>query len=93
MTIAFEVRFGTIKRMMADAMLLTRNLKGTRTEMAPFAFAYNMLSVINIKAAMAIQKRGPLYQSLFTFPCSLHRPVLFVMDHDLCSRHVRPLSD
>jgi hypothetical protein len=74
MTIAFEVRFGTIKRMMADAMLLTRNLKGTRTEMAPFAFAYNMLSVINIKAAMAIQKEAHFIRASLRFHAACIAP-------------------
>ena len=50
---AAEHPFGTIKRMMAGGKFLTRNLKGTRTEMALSVLAYNMLRVINIKAALA----------------------------------------
>ena len=50
---AAEHPFGTIKRMMAGARFLTRNLKGTRAEMALSVLAYNMLRVINIKAATA----------------------------------------
>jgi len=37
----------------AGGRFLTRNLKGTRTEMALSVLAYNMLRVINIKAALA----------------------------------------
>jgi transposase len=50
---AAEHPFGTIKRMMAGARFLTRNLKGTRAEMALSVLAYNMLRVINIQAATA----------------------------------------
>jgi transposase len=50
---AAEHPFGTIKRMMAGGRFLTRNLKGTRTEMALSVLAYNILRVINIKAAVA----------------------------------------
>jgi transposase len=50
---AAEHPFGTIKRMMAGGRFLTRNLKGTRTEMALSVLAYNMLRAINIKAANA----------------------------------------
>jgi transposase len=50
---AAEHPFATIKRMMAGGRFLTRNLKGTRTEMALSVLAYNMLRAINIKAALA----------------------------------------
>jgi transposase len=50
---AAEHPFGTIKRMMAGGRFLTRNLKGTRTEMALSILAYNMLRAINIRAALA----------------------------------------
>lgn len=50
---AAEHPFGTIKRMTAGGRFLTRNLKGTRTEMALSVLAYNMLRAINIKAAAA----------------------------------------
>lgn len=50
---AAEYPFGTIKRMMAGARFLTRNLKGTRAEMAFSVLAYNMLRAINLKAAIA----------------------------------------
>ncbi|PZN92401.1 MAG: IS1182 family transposase [Hyphomicrobiales bacterium] len=50
---AAEHPFGTIKRMMAGGRFLTRNLKGTRTEMALSIIAYNMLRSINIKAKAA----------------------------------------
>ncbi|MER9544285.1 IS1182 family transposase [Mesorhizobium sp. M0437] len=50
---AAEHPFGTIKRMMAGGRFLTRNLKGTRAEMALSVLAYNMLRAINIKAAAA----------------------------------------
>ncbi len=50
---AAEHPFGTIKRMMAGGRFLTRNLKGTRTEMALSVIAYNMLRSINIKAETA----------------------------------------
>ena len=50
---AAEHPFGSIKRMMAGGRFLTRNLKGTRTEMALSVLAYNMLRAINIKAAIA----------------------------------------
>lgn len=43
-----EHPFGTIKRMTAGGRFLTRNLKGTRTEMALSVLAYNMLRAINI---------------------------------------------
>jgi transposase len=49
---AAEYPFGTIKRMMAGGRFLTRNLKGTRTEMALSVLAYNILRAINIKAAL-----------------------------------------
>lgn len=39
--------------MMAGGRFLTRNLKGTRTEMALSILAYNMLRAINIRAALA----------------------------------------
>ena len=48
---AAEHPFGTIKRMMAGARFLTRNLSGTRTEMALSVLAYNILRAINLKAA------------------------------------------
>jgi transposase len=47
---AVEHPFGTIKRMTAGGRFLTRNLKGTRAEMALSVLAYNMLRAINIKA-------------------------------------------
>jgi hypothetical protein len=50
---AAEHPFGTIKRMMAGGRFLTRNLKGTRTEMVLSVIAYNMLRSINIKARAA----------------------------------------
>lgn len=50
---AAEHPFGTIKRMTAGGRFLTRNLKGTRTEMALSVLAYNILRAINIKAAAA----------------------------------------
>jgi len=48
---AAEYPFGTIKRMMAGARFLTRNLKGTRAEMALSVLAYNILRAISIQAA------------------------------------------
>jgi transposase len=50
---AAEHPFGTIKRMTAGGRFLTRNLKGTKTEMALSVLAYNMLRAINIRAATA----------------------------------------
>src|SRR5579862_9423033 len=50
---AAEHPFGTIKRMTAGGRFLTRNLKGTRTEMALSVLAYNLLRAINLKAAIA----------------------------------------
>lgn len=50
---AAEHPFGTLKRMMAGGRFLTRNLKGTRTEMALSVLAYNILRAINITAATA----------------------------------------
>ena len=50
---AVEHPFGTIKRMMAGGRFLTRNLKGTRTEMALSVLAYNILRAINLKAQPA----------------------------------------
>lgn len=50
---AVEHPFGTIKRMMAGGRFLTRNLTGTRTEMALSVLAYNILRTINIRAAAA----------------------------------------
>ena len=50
---AAEHPFGTIKRMMAGGRFLTRNLKGTRTEMALSILVYNLLRAINIRAAIA----------------------------------------
>ena len=50
---AAEHPFGTIKRMMAGAKFLTRNLKGARAEMALSVLAYNMLRAVNIKTATA----------------------------------------
>ena len=50
---AAEHPFGTIKRMMATARFLTRNLTGTRTEMALSVLAYNILRTINIRTAAA----------------------------------------
>ena len=48
---AAEHPFATIKRMTAGGRFLTRNLKGTRAEMALSVLAYNLLRAINIKAA------------------------------------------
>jgi transposase len=50
---AVEHPFGTIKRMMAGGRFLTRNLKGTRTEMALSVLAYNILRAINLRAQPA----------------------------------------
>jgi hypothetical protein len=50
---AAEHPFGTIKRMTAGGRFLTRNLKGSRTEMALSVLAYNMLRAINISATTA----------------------------------------
>jgi transposase len=50
---AVEHPFGTLKRKAQGGRFLTRNLKGTKTEMALSVLAYNMLRAINIKAAMA----------------------------------------
>ncbi|TAN09317.1 MAG: IS1182 family transposase, partial [Rhizobiaceae bacterium] len=50
---AVEHPFGTIKRMTAGGRFLTRNLKGTRTEMALSVLAYNILRAINIQTATA----------------------------------------
>lgn len=50
---AVEHPFGTIKRKSQGGRFLTRNLKGTRTEMALSVLAYNMLRAINLKAATA----------------------------------------
>jgi transposase len=50
---AAEHPFATIKRMTAGGRFLTRNLKGTRAEMALSVLAYNLLRAINIKAATA----------------------------------------
>jgi len=49
---AAEHPFGTIKRMMAGGRFLTRNLKGSRTEMALSVLSYNILRAINLKAAI-----------------------------------------
>lgn len=48
-----EHPFGTIKRMMAGGRFLTRNLKGTRTEMALSILAYNIMRSISITAPQA----------------------------------------
>jgi len=48
-----EHPFGTIKRMMAGGRFLTRNLKGTRTEMALSVLAYNIRRTINITSKPA----------------------------------------
>jgi hypothetical protein len=50
---AAEHPFGTIKRMMAGARSLTRNLKGIRAEMALSVLAYSILRAINLQAATA----------------------------------------
>ena len=50
---AAEHPFATIKRMTAGGRFLTRNLKGTKTEMALAVLAYNMLRAINIRTASA----------------------------------------
>lgn len=47
---AAEHPFGTIKRMMAGGRFLTRNLSGTRTEMALSVLAYNLLRAISLKS-------------------------------------------
>lgn len=48
-----EHPFGTIKRMMAGGRFLTRNLKGTKTEMALSVLAYNIRRAIGIRGAAA----------------------------------------
>jgi transposase len=48
---AAEHPFGTLKRKAQGGRFLTRNLKGSRTEMALSVLAYNMLRAINLKAA------------------------------------------
>jgi transposase len=48
---AAEYPFGTIKRMMAGARFLTKNLRGTRAEMALSVLAYNILRAISIQTA------------------------------------------
>jgi transposase len=48
-----EHPFGTLKRKTHGGRFLTRNLKGTKTEMALSILAYNMLRAINIKTATA----------------------------------------
>jgi transposase len=50
---AAEHPFGTIKRMTAGGRFLTRNLKGTRTEMALSVLAYNILRAISLRAQAA----------------------------------------
>ncbi|WP_371349407.1 IS1182 family transposase [Ancylobacter sp. IITR112] len=50
---AVEHPFGTLKRMTAGGRFLTRNLKGTRTEMALSVLAYNILRATNISQAAA----------------------------------------
>ncbi len=50
---AVEHPFGTIKPMMAGGRFLTRNLKGTRTEMALSILAYNIMRTINTKPTPA----------------------------------------
>lgn len=50
---AVEHPFGTIKRKTAGGRFLTRNLKGTRTEMALSVLAYNILRAVNLKTAAA----------------------------------------
>ena len=50
---AVEHPFGTIKRKTGGGRFLTRNLKGTRTEMALSVIAYNILRAINIRNACA----------------------------------------
>jgi transposase len=50
---AVEHPFGTLKRKTQGGRFLTRNLKGSKTEMALSVLAYNILRAINIKAAMA----------------------------------------
>ena len=39
--------------MMAGGRFLTRNLKGTRTEIALSVLSYNLLRAINLRAAIA----------------------------------------
>lgn len=50
---AVEHPFGTIKRMTAGGRFLTRNLKGTRTEIALSVLAYNVLRTMNLMARAA----------------------------------------
>ncbi len=50
---AAEHPFGTIKRTMADGRFLTRNLKGTRTEMALSVLTYNIRRAISLRSANA----------------------------------------
>lgn len=50
---AAEHPFGTIKRMMAGGRFLTRNLKGTRTEMALSVLAYNIRRAVSLGSATA----------------------------------------
>ena len=50
---AVEHPFGTIKRMTAGGRFLTRNIKGTRTEMALSILVYNILRTTNIKTSAA----------------------------------------
>lgn len=50
---AAEHPFATLKRKTQGGRFLTRNLKGTRTEMALSVLAYNILRAINIRAAAA----------------------------------------
>jgi hypothetical protein len=46
---AAEHPFGTIKRMMAGGRFLSRNLKGSRAEMALSVLAYNMLRRLKLQ--------------------------------------------
>jgi len=50
---AAEHPFGTIKRTIADGRFLTRNLKGTRTEMALSVLTYNIRRAISLRSANA----------------------------------------
>ncbi|MBZ9793913.1 transposase [Rhizobium sp. 3T7] len=73
---AVEHPFGAIKRMMAGGRFLTRNLKGTRTEMVLSILAYSIMRTINTKPTPAYTKHPrqirprskPRPQEVFTQP-------------------------
>lgn len=50
---AAEHPFATLKRKAQGGRFLTRNLKGTKTEMALSVLAYNILRAINLRTAAA----------------------------------------